>query len=488
MVSIAIHEALTVETQIQLCSSQLNVANLTSKMQLASMLFISCNIPHLAHQRGQHRIQWSMLRKRIFPHWLQANMANLQSAPHNVIIKRISTRAPWKQIGSEHLNHCVACDPNRGLRGRYDEKHTVDRSKRKRYGSSITWMERPLWQESKLKTQRQWLSMSRKISEMLKRRERRPVILSQHLRICWMPSGIVWAIMQVPMMATMGNARMIMKMMQRWASWVKMTNLAGWWVQSPKWFSITCGIFGTTSWSLLNWLNQDEQTKPTTSGREIICTGRPNRRCWHSSNHNQKMMQLHLHQQHLESVWRIWKASAEVLAMGPGNPPVVQIWTGKPVQFSSRPFQKHDPHLHVGQNTAPNPSTHGSRLVWLDLSGPVSWCAFQVVLFLVVFKYPTVNREIIMMAHRCSFWMYWLPSWSKKVDKRSLPLPGNERQWRVNDFRSCILHNRSGHWLQIVITEVLASCIGQSRSDTLPAPSWKWASDECQRLKVSYLG
>ena len=72
--------------------------------------------------------------------------------------------------------------------------------------------------------------------------------------------------------------------------------------------------------------------------------------------------------------------------------------------------------------------------------------------------------------------MYWPPWCSEYVDKTSLILPGNKRQWSVDDITSCIMCNHSGHWLQTVITEVLASCIGKSRNDTLPAPYWKSVS------------
>ena len=103
-------------------------------------------------------------------------------------------------------------------------------------------------------------------------------------------------------------------------------------------------------------------------------------------------------------------------------------------------------------------------------------------------RYRTVNHKILTMVCRCSFWMKWPHLWSTYVDKRSLPHPGNERQRSVNDFRSCILGNQSGLWLQLATTEVLASFIGKNKSDTLPAPSWKWASNERQRCKVSHLG
>jgi len=162
-----------------------------------------------------------------------------------------------------------------------------------------------------------------------------------------------------------------------------------------------------------------------------------------------------------------------VLATGPSNLPAA---TGKTVWFGSRTVQKSDPLLVGGPNPAPYQSTRGFRQVWLDLLGPISGFPLQVVLFMVAFRFPTVNHKILTMVRPCSFWMYWPPLWSKYVDKRSLTHPGNERQCSVNDFRSCILNNQSGHWLQIVITEVLASFICKNRSNTLPAPSWKWAS------------
>jgi len=176
-----------------------------------------------------------------------------------------------------------------------------------------------------------------------------------------------------------------------------------------------------------------------------------------------------------------------VLATGPGNPPAVRVCTGKTVPFSSRPIKKPDQFLLGSPNPAPYLLTRGFPWVWLDPSGPISGFAFWVILFMVTFRYPTVNRKILAMVHRCSFWMYWPPLWSKNVKKCSLPHPGNERQWSVNDFRSCILGNLSGHLLQIVITEILATFIGKRRSDTLLAPSWKWGSDERQRFQVSHL-
>ena len=177
-----------------------------------------------------------------------------------------------------------------------------------------------------------------------------------------------------------------------------------------------------------------------------------------------------------------------MLATGPGNTPAVQVWTGITVRFSSRTVQKPNPLLLGSPNPALYSSTRGFPLVWLDPSGPIYGFAFCVVLCMDAFRYLTVYRKTFTMVRRCSFGMNLLPLCSKYVVKRSMPHPENECQWSVNDFRSCILGTQSGHWLQLVITEVLASFIGESRSDMLPAPSWKWASNERQRLKVSHLG
>jgi len=88
-----------------------------------------------------------------------------------------------------------------------------------------------------------------------------------------------------------------------------------------------------------------------------------------------------------------------VLATGPGNPPAVQVWTGKTVRFGSRTVQKLDPQHLGGPNPDQYPSTRGFCRVWLDPSVPISGSVFQVFLFMVAFRYPTVNRKILSFAH-----------------------------------------------------------------------------------------
>jgi len=94
-----------------------------------------------------------------------------------------------------------------------------------------------------------------------------------------------------------------------------------------------------------------------------------------------------------------------VLATGRGNQPVVRVWTGKTVPFASRSGENPDLQLLCGPNLAMYPSTREFHWNWLDPSGPISGSAFQVVQFIVTFRYPTVNRKILTMVPRCSFWM-----------------------------------------------------------------------------------
>jgi len=138
-----------------------------------------------------------------------------------------------------------------------------------------------------------------------------------------------------------------------------------------------------------------------------------------------------------------------VLTTGPGIPPAAwasRLWSGfgPEIRFGSRIVQKPDPLLHGGLNPALCSSSRVFRQVWLDRSDPISGSAFRVYLFMVAFRYPTVNCKILTMVLHCHFLMYWQPLYSKQVERCSLPHPGNERQWSINNWWSCILGNLSG--------------------------------------------
>jgi len=132
--------------------------------------------------------------------------------------------------------------------------------------------------------------------------------------------------------------------------------------------------------------------------------------------------------------------SVLVLAMCPGNMPAVLVLTGKPGRFGLAPVQQPDPLLLGGPHQDPYQSSYRFHRVWPDLSGPISGSAFQVVLLLVIFRYPTVDCNIL------------------------------------NDGTS------------LFILDVLAALIIRQWWDTLPAKSPKWASTEHQQFWVLHLG
>jgi len=96
-----------------------------------------------------------------------------------------------------------------------------------------------------------------------------------------------------------------------------------------------------------------------------------------------------------------------VLATGPGNQPAVRVWTTKMVRFGPRPIQIPDPPALGGPNTYPCPSTIRFSWVDLDSSVPISSSAFRVFLFVVPFRYHTINRRILTLVHHCLFLMCW---------------------------------------------------------------------------------
>jgi len=122
--------------------------------------------------------------------------------------------------------------------------------------------------------------------------------------------------------------------------------------------------------------------------------------------------------------WISWEASPwVVLATGPGNPPAVQVWTGKTVRFCSRPVPKPDPELLGGPNPYPYPSTRGFCRVWLDPLVPVSGSPLRVCLFMVAVIYVTVMCKILTLVHHSLYWFQWQPLYSKQGETCSLLHP-----------------------------------------------------------------
>jgi len=65
---------------------------------------------------------------------------------------------------------------------------------------------------------------------------------------------------------------------------------------------------------------------------------------------------------------------------------------------------------------------------------------------------------------------------SQENATRSWLYPGNGHQRSINDIWSCKYGKYCVIWLSLDIIKVLAAFTGKWESDTLPAPSWKWAS------------
>ena len=92
--------------------------------------------------------------------------------------------------------------------------------------------------------------------------------------------------------------------------------------------------------------------------------------------------------------------------MGPGNVPAVWVRTAKMGQFRSRIKQTPDTLPLGGPIPDPCLPTHEVRQVQLDASVPISGSGFRVVLFMVAFRYPTVNGKILTLVCRCLVLMY----------------------------------------------------------------------------------
>jgi len=160
--------------------------------------------------------------------------------------------------------------------------------------------EKPLRQDNELKIQRQQFSKSSKEWCKLKRGYWWTETPQRCFRSCWFLSQTVWVIMQVQ---TMGrNGKMTMTKRQSKASSAKMTNPAGWWAQSQKWYSSAWRGFGRSRWSFTHWHNLDWRTQPTTSVTEIRSKAHPISENWQSLNCKGMMVQLYLHLRNLESL------------------------------------------------------------------------------------------------------------------------------------------------------------------------------------------
>jgi len=108
-------------------------------------------------------------------------------------------------------------------------------------------------------------------------------------------------------------------------------------------------------------------------------------------------------------------AVALVLATGWGNLPGVWVWTCKMVRFGSRTIQKPNLLLLGRPNPYLYPSTCRFCCVLLDPSAPMSGSVSQDFLFMVAFRYPTVNCKLFTLVRYCLYLKYWPPLKSKRT-------------------------------------------------------------------------
>jgi len=158
-----------------------------------------------------------------------------------------------------------------------------------------------------------------------------------------------------------------------------------------------------------------------------------------------------------------------------GNPRAVRVLTANRVLLSSWTVQKPDGLVLGGPNPDKYLSTRRICRDRIDPSVPIYGSGSQVILFMVSFRYPTMNCKRLTLVHHCPFLMYLPPWYSTTRETRSLPHPANESQRSVNEFWSCKSGNTRVIWLLLYIIAVFAAFVGPRENVTLPAQSWKWA-------------
>ena len=80
------------------------------------------------------------------------------------------------------------------------------------------------------------------------------------------------------------------------------------------------------------------------------------------------------------------------------------------------------------------------------------------------------------------------PFTCKPIMTPTLLYSRHERQLRLNNFHSWVLSNHTAYRSQSIRIDFLAAFIGQTDSNALPAPWWKWPSTERQWFLVMHSG
>jgi len=132
-------------------------------------------------------------------------------------------------------------------------------------------------------------------------------------------------------MRRFGKARMRKNNIQSSASWTNMTNPAGCWAQSAKWYCSPRRVFRRSRWGFTNSRNWDGGSWPTSSVREIWSKGWPHWCFRQLLSRYHIRLQQHLHRPHLESLCRQLMSSPDNCNCHKGllNQDVV-VWGGVP--------------------------------------------------------------------------------------------------------------------------------------------------------------
>jgi len=190
--------------------------------------------------------------------------------------------------------------------------------------------------------------------------------------------------------------------------------------------------------------------------------------------HNSHQTQFH-HNRHSEIHWYKECQSRNhkpcqihrmhlMLAISAGTLTAVRLRTTQTGRFGSSPIQVPEQLPFGRPNPKPYPSTNGLCRVLLDQSVPISSFVIRVSLFIVAFRYATVQRKILTFVRTCQLWMDWLPWWTKQTETHALPYPEDEHHWSVNDCCSCMLGNLEDDRFHVVRNIILAAVLDNRKA------------------------
>jgi len=173
--------------------------------------------------------------------------------------------------------------------------------------------------------------------------------------------------------------------------------------------------------------------------------------------------------------------------MEPGNLPAVRVWTAKTGVFGSRPVEKPELLIYGGPNPNLCWSTHGICRVWLDPAVPISGSAFRVL-------HLWSHSDILLLI--VNYWDWYITVHFGSIGRlndrnKSTCAPYHIPKYSVNGGLMIVDRVSWVIWgcdrSNSVINRVFTAFIAKKASETLPTPSWKWASMERQGFWVLHL-